>query len=368
MRAELAQAHAGSGTRYYRGQPAFDDILSETARWATTAPSPGAILTGRLFARREPGSAIGSIDIVAMLHCNITMSALLPNAPRISSVDSLGCQTAVLARNERLEAGRAVVLRKASETALHRVETRESTRGILLGIALSGLHKRDIVVDGRTRSFEFTPGAIYLRNFAEPYRAELLNGFDFLLVEMPATAAEGDPAEARALEALPRLQAETDPILPHIAAALLPALGHSQTVSTLFVDQIVVAIQTHLASRFGDLKPPGRQRSLLSHAQEARAKEMLANRLQGDLLVADIAASCGMSRSSFMRAFRATVGTTPHQWLIRQRIETAKALLHDSRVSLAEIGARCGFADQSHFTRVFAARTGVSPGMWRRGG
>lgn len=203
--------------------------------------------------------------------------------------------------------------------------------------------------------------------FIEPYRAELLNGFDFLLVEMPTTAAEGEPAEARALEALPRLQAETDPILPHIASALLPALGNSRTVSTLFVDQMVVAIQTHLTSRFGDLKPPGRRRPLLSYAQEARAKEMLANRLQGDLLVADIAASCGMSRSSFMRAFRATVGTTPHQWLIRQRVETAKALLHDSRVSLAEIGVRCGFADQSHFTRVFAARTGVSPGTWRRG-
>jgi AraC-like DNA-binding protein len=94
---------------------------------------------------------------------------------------------------------------------------------------------------------------------------------------------------------------------------------------------------------------------------------LLAGHLDGDILVGDVAAACGMSRSSFMRGFRETTGTTPMQWLTRLRIETAKKLLGDSELSLAEIGARCGFADQSHFTRVFSARTGVSPGAWRRG-
>lgn len=284
------------------------------------------------------------------------------------SVDSLGCQASALVRNERFDAGHAVVLRKASDTALRHVETRESGRGLLLGVALSGLHRRDIMLDGRMRSFEFAPGSIYLRNFAEPYRAELRDGFDFLLVEMPRCALADEPAEARALEALPRLQAETDPVLPHIASALLPALASPTAASALFVDQLIVAIQTHLAFRFGAVKPPSRRRPLLSHAQEARAKELLVSRPPGDILLADIATDCGMSRSSFMRAFCATTGATPHQWLIGQRIEAAKALLGNSRMSLAEIGTQCGFADQSHFTRVFTSKVGASPGAWRRRG
>jgi len=66
------------------------------------------------------------------------------------------------------------------------------------------------------------------------------------------------------------------------------------------------------------------------------------------------------------RAFRRSMGMPPHRWLVRQRIEQAKALLREGRAPLAEISLACGFADQSHFTRCFSAWTGVSPGRWRR--
>lgn len=282
------------------------------------------------------------------------------------SVDNLGCQTSNLARNERIEAGRAIVLRKTTLDAIGPVETRESVRGSLLGISLSGGHRRDILTNGRMRSHAFAAGSIYLRNFAEPYRAELLSGFDFLLIEIPGPVPEDEPDEARILHDLPSVQAEADPVLPHIAAALLPALANPDSVATLLVDQLVAAIQTQLVSRFGGLRQEPRKRSMLSLAQEAQAKELLASRLKGDILVADVAASCGLSRSRFMKAFRETTGATPYQWLVSQRIEAAKQLLINRRLSVADIAHRCGFADQSHFTRVFAQRVGAAPAAWRR--
>jgi AraC-like DNA-binding protein len=295
------------------------------------------------------------------------MSAQLEETQRAASVDSLGCDTTGLVRNERLQAGRAVVMRKTCRQPLGRVTTAESVRGALLGVSLSGHHRRSIVVDGREKLFAFHPGQIYLRDFSEPYRAELQTAFDFLLVEIPYEDPADEWMEARFLSRLPRLQADTDPVLPHLAAALLPSLSVAPHASTLFVDQMVLAMQAHLIDRFSPVPPPPRRKPLLSRGQEARAKELLAGHLDGDILVGDVAAACGMSRSSFMRGFRETTGTTPMQWLTRLRIETAKKLLGDSELSLAEIGARCGFADQSHFTRVFSARTGVSPGAWRRG-
>jgi AraC family transcriptional regulator len=235
----------------------------------------------------------------------------------------------------------------------------------LLGVALSGGHRPNVLANGRMRGHDFAAGSIYLRNFAEPYRAELIS-FDFLLIGMPAAAAADEPAQARTLYGPPSLTAEVAPVLPHIAAAFLPALARPGNAAPLLVDQLVAAIQTQLLSRFGKPTRPARKPSMLSQAQEALAKELLASRLAGDMLVANIASSCGLSRSSFMKAFGETTGAAPYQWLMDRRIEAAKQLLIGRRLSLAEIAIRCGFADQSHFTRVFARRIGLAPSAWRR--
>jgi AraC-like DNA-binding protein len=66
------------------------------------------------------------------------------------------------------------------------------------------------------------------------------------------------------------------------------------------------------------------------------------------------------------RAFRRTTRVTPHQWLIRKRVERAQELLLRGRIGLAEVAVVCGFVDQSHLSRVFARFAGVSPGRWRQ--
>jgi AraC-like DNA-binding protein len=79
-----------------------------------------------------------------------------------------------------------------------------------------------------------------------------------------------------------------------------------------------------------------------------------------------LATTAGMSRCHFARAFKQSVGTTPHDYLTRQRLDKAMEFLADSDLCLAEIALACGFADQSHFTRVFSRTLGTTPGAWRR--
>ena len=69
---------------------------------------------------------------------------------------------------------------------------------------------------------------------------------------------------------------------------------------------------------------------------------------------------------AFARAFKQSVGTPPHRWLLLQRVLRAKSLLRDADRPLADIAIACGFADQSHFTRVFTHIVGTSPGAWRK--
>ena len=128
----------------------------------------------------------------------------------------------------------------------------------------------------------------------------------------------------------------------------------------------MLAVGHHVASTYGGLAPrPRPTLGGLTRRQERWAKELLAGDLSGSLRLADLARECGLSASQFSRAFRHTVGETPHQWLIRQRIECAKALLRGNESTLAEIALICGFCDQSHFNRTFKRFTGMAPGQYR---
>ena len=93
---------------------------------------------------------------------------------------------------------------------------------------------------------------------------------------------------------------------------------------------------------------------------------MMRSHLDEAVPLAELARACKLSPSHFARAFRQTTGRPPHRWLVEQRIEKAKQLLVDTTLSLAQIAQNCGFADQSHFTRVFAQLVQSSPGQWRR--
>jgi AraC-like DNA-binding protein len=92
-------------------------------------------------------------------------------------------------------------------------------------------------------------------------------------------------------------------------------------------------------------------------------------RLAGDLLapptLSDLAAQVGLSRFQLLRRFAALHGCTPHAFVLQQRAERARSLIRQG-TSLAEAAAACGFADQSHMTRVFTRQFGFTPGAWQR--
>ena len=79
----------------------------------------------------------------------------------------------------------------------------------------------------------------------------------------------------------------------------------------------------------------------------------------------DLAKIAGMSRFYFCRVFKEAIGSTPHQFVIRRRVERAKSLLRKSLLSIAEIAVVCGFANQDHLTRYFKRLMNVTPGVFR---
>ncbi|NMM36740.1 MAG: AraC family transcriptional regulator [Glaciimonas sp.] len=80
--------------------------------------------------------------------------------------------------------------------------------------------------------------------------------------------------------------------------------------------------------------------------------------------LAELAKVAGMSRYQLIRAFRASTGMTPHVYQLNLRINQARVWLRSGE-EMADIAYRLGFADQSHFQRVFKAYAGVTPGLYR---
>ncbi len=104
----------------------------------------------------------------------------------------------------------------------------------------------------------------------------------------------------------------------------------------------------------------------LARWQVELALHLLLNDSGSGHSLKQIAAHCGLSRSYFEKAFKVSLGTPPHRWLVRQRIQRAGEKLEQTNDSVSSIALSCGFTDQSHLTRVFGAIVGSSPGAWRR--
>ena len=155
-----------------------------------------------------------------------------------------------------------------------------------------------------------------------------------------------------------------DQIVRALTSVLYPALDRPDQANQLFVDYVMLALGCHIAQTYGGLEI--RTRGGLAPWQERRAKEIIEANLDGEVPLTQLARECGLSISHFSRAFKDTMGTPPHQWLLRRRVENAMRLLRSQQLSLPQVALACGFSDQSHFTRVFTRLSGTSPGAWRR--
>ena len=159
----------------------------------------------------------------------------------------------------------------------------------------------------------------------------------------------------------------SDATISRLGSTILPALRRPDQANRLFVEHVMIAVGVHMAQTYGGMRPVSRlPRGGLAPWQVRRAKEILSANLDGDVPLKEVARECRLSVSHFSRAFRCSVGVAPYSWLLTRRIEVAKEKLRYSRLSLSDVALACGFADQSHLTRVFTGMVGVSPGAWRR--
>jgi len=112
-------------------------------------------------------------------------------------------------------------------------------------------------------------------------------------------------------------------------------------------------------------RPVAAFRGGLGAARLRRIKEFVHTKMEDDLSLEEMAQSVGLSTAHFARMFRKSTGETPHQFVLRLRVERAKAMLRASDARVLDVALACGFKTPQHFAQVFRDACRVSPTEYR---
>ncbi|MBY0459588.1 MAG: AraC family transcriptional regulator, partial [Gemmataceae bacterium] len=146
-----------------------------------------------------------------------------------------------------------------------------------------------------------------------------------------------------------------DEVLEGICETLWRNRGGTPAVT----DALARAAVTHVFERYAPPKPtvPG---------WFQRAERFVGENLASPLSVEALAAAAGLSRAHFSRLFKRTCGLSPHEFVLRRRVDRARELLaREPGLTLAEVAAEVGFYDQSHFGARFREQVGLTPAAYR---
>jgi AraC family transcriptional regulator len=134
----------------------------------------------------------------------------------------------------------------------------------------------------------------------------------------------------------------------------------------LFLDSVEQAMAVTLVEGHAVRHRPVQiYRGGLGSARLRRIKELVHAKMEGDLSLDEMAQSVGLSTAHFARMFRKSTGETPHQFVLRQRVERAKAMLRAPDARVLDVAVACGFRTQQHFAQVFRDVCGVNPTQYR---
>lgn len=170
--------------------------------------------------------------------------------------------------------------------------------------------------------------------------------------------------EPRALQLQDRLFAE-DPSLAVLSRRLV-ALDWQDPDSRMTGNAMAHEAVTHLLLSHAGRVPSANWRGGLSAQARRRVADWIQSHPALNPTLGELAALADLSEFHFARMFHVSFGMPPHVWVMRARLERARALLDDRRWSLQEVASRAGFASASHFSNRFRAAYGVTPGRWRK--
>jgi AraC family transcriptional regulator len=197
---------------------------------------------------------------------------------------------------------------------------------------------------------------------------------EILHIHLPSTQfapdVVGSATDQSAVSSLRYESGFQDPLIGGIAHAIAAELQAETSAGSLLAETLAAALTARLVQNHSGKFPANDAAWLplegLDRRRLSRVLDYIQENLEDDLTIERLASVACLSRFHFARAFKRSVGKSPHRYVSERRLERAKMLLTQGEQPLVDIALTLRFSCQANFTRAFRQVTGQTPGQYRR--
>jgi AraC family transcriptional regulator len=160
-----------------------------------------------------------------------------------------------------------------------------------------------------------------------------------------------------------------DDVIDQIGRSLLSELTVETAASRVYVESASLTLAARLLQKHcdsGACAPTASPAQNLDHARLRRVLDYIAANIRDNISLVDLAGVAGYSTFHFARKFALAMGTSPHRYIARMRLENAMSDLATGKLPLAEVAFNAQFSSQASFTRAFHRATGMTPKEYQR--
>jgi AraC family transcriptional regulator len=215
----------------------------------------------------------------------------------------------------------------------------------------------------------YRPGALFATGPRTIPARRSTGDAEFLVLEITPkfVSAAADQLHIHGTVEVEPLWGTKDERLRYIMLTLRNELVAGCPSGPKFAEYMALSFATALiASKSSPASDPAIDKGRLSPASLRQITTFIMDNLSGDLSLATMANHLDMGPCHFSHAFKASTGHSPHQFVLRRRVERALGMLKETTANIADIAYDLGFCSQGHFTTVFGKVVGVSPDKYRK--
>ncbi|MET3613408.1 AraC-like DNA-binding protein [Rhizobium aquaticum] len=228
-------------------------------------------------------------------------------------------------------------------------------------IYLSDAQHCDVLVGGRLAPLRhYEAGSICVVDLANGAAIRLHSDLDALALCIPNAFFTGNDLFDELAFGLPLrcVRGHSDPLVSHVAAALLPMLDNNAPIPKSVLQPIAIAIGAHLLQRYGEGFVAGHRAGVASETSDACTDR--ENAASAD------AEPQALSHGAAGHASETVNLLMPPDWHQDRQMAFAKQCIRDAEADIATVARLCGFSDIELFEEIFRSHTGMSPDRWRQ--
>lgn len=224
--------------------------------------------------------------------------------------------------------------------------------------------------EGRSVSKTIAPGQVSIIPANLPFSSRGRNEGGCVTVSLQQKFFSCAAAELGGLEAVEPIVVHgvDDPLMRELVLGLRAEAQKARPETGLYAQTLAATLAGHVVHHYSS-DPPLRlppSAGALARPLLRRAIEFVHEHLGTQVSLAQLAAVCQLSPFHFARLFKQSTGFSPHEYLTRCRVDRARQLLMRGPCSITDVAIEVGFCDQSHLTRHFRRRLGLTPAAFLR--